>query len=371
MASNQEKYFKFLSYCDFLFDKPYGISALKNAYPGHEGEFTRLQKYQFLVHGLIARLPSTIAIVDSKRERNLEWINCLYEYIWESEGRLIWQVSREAVEFVLGCRCDLQASQFMMPRDAVVMVFPEDFHLPGADLPLRSGTIGRLGGSMAYDLAHKLMGRPVETNGKTPGTFFAFDFGESMPNKDSGRLNTPEEYRAHIEAHGADYNWHAKGTTLRSFLNIPDDCAISEFPMPVETFAGLKVEAEAVREGAILASKILFLAKAKPDLLVSHKVKPRPHRRYPRIVQRVTIPTIYLGARATAPGAAPGDGGGWKVRPHMRGWSMRELRHPRYKRNPDGSPKVILVEAYPVGVTDVEDLPEDRRRVKPAPGGQP
>jgi hypothetical protein len=43
-------------------------------------------------------------------------------------------------------------------------------------------------------------------------------------------------------------------------------------------------------------------------------------------------------------------------RPHMRGWVLRVLRHERFKRNEDGSPKTVLVEPAMIGTKNPGDL---------------
>lgn len=57
-------------------------------------------------------------------------------------------------------------------------------------------------------------------------------------------------------------------------------------------------------------------------------------------------------------------------RPHWRTWTLRSLRHERFKRNPDGSVRVILVAPHMVGVKSHEDEVRGERVVSDHSGLQ-
>jgi len=298
------------------------------------------RRYEFMLHQMLPMLNKENSSLrppemDAPLELKLETINTLYEYIWECEHRHTWQISPEALEFLESCSCECKTSEFLLPFDTLVLTFPIGFMLPKARLPLRSVLIGRIRSQMARDFALKLI---QGINQPQPVTFYAFDFGEQPPGPNGKSV----------------YTWDNSSPSIRSFVNVLDNESIEEFNMPTGHFLGGEYESDAVREAVILCSTLVWLAKAKPEFVKPEKIKCKPHVRHPKLVDRITIPPLYLNAvRKVRVGETAKrddrDGPHWHVRPHMRGFSIRELRHERYHRNPDGSFKVILVEPYFVG----------------------
>jgi len=305
----------------------------------------RTRKYRMMLsmlHETMSLYPK--ATTNSK----LDLIALLYDYIFEHTGRYTWRMTAEALEFLAACRMECQTSAFMLPRDVVILTFPEGYVLPRAGLPLRSVMVGRLRSEISKNLAFKLLGsipEPTDPANKDKMTWMAFDFGEVCHMGEDGAI-----------VHEG-YGWSA-AEAPRSYINIPDDQTFEDTPMPAENFFGSEIEVAAVREGAELVAKSMWYARAKPEYVVERRIKARPHQWHPHKVHEVTVPSIYLASVRTAAEQRDTVPTGRHVRPHMRGWSLRTLVHARYKRNDDGSPKVILVEPYVVGVDSVNDLPE-------------
>lgn len=280
----------------------------------------------------------------------LDTINIVYEYIWDKHGRYTWRITPAALEFLQHCKMECKTSEFMLPRDVLAMIFPENFHLPKTGMPLRSAFLGRLRSQIAIATAKQLVADIIRDDDSRQVTWYSFDFGEqhSLPEQIIGKKLTLD-----------DYDWHYSGSSPRSYLNIPDNIMFEDFELPPAKFYGSELEADAVLEAAELCAKILWYAKAKPEHIVETKVKSRPHKRHPRKVREVQIPSLYLDTLRHSESQSIGDGKR-TVRPHMRGWSLRTLRHERFKRDEHGDPKVILVEPYVVGVKNADDLPEAR-----------
>lgn len=80
------------------------------------------------------------------------------------------------------------------------------------------------------------------------------------------------------------------------------------------------------------------------------KVKAPRGGRYIAAVKRLPkgLPVAPTGTHIDGERHAP--------RPHLRSWHLRMLRHKRFERNEDGTPKVILIDSMLVGAKDVSEL---------------
>ncbi len=315
---------------------------------------TKLQKYTAVLN-MAANLYGNKArpTAGDVGSIGLDTINIVYEYIWDKYGRYTWRITPAALEFLQHCNMECKTSEFMLPRDVLAMVFPENFRLPKTGMPLRSAFLGRLRSEIAITAAKKLVLDIVRDEDVGQVTWYSFDFGEkhSFPEQVIGKKLTLD-----------DYDWHYKGSSPRSYLNIPDDIMFENFELPPAKFYGSELEAQAVLEAAELCAKILWYAKAKPEHIVERKVKCKPHKRHPKKIREVQIPSIYLDSLSHSESRSIGDGKR-TVRPHMRGWSLRTLVHKRFKRDEHGDPKVILVEPYVVGVNSPDDLPDAKPKI--------
>jgi hypothetical protein len=117
-----------------------------------------------------------------------------------------------------------------------------------------------------------------------------------------------------------------------------------EHPSPPELATNVNAqEVEAMAKSMKIAAAAMLYYSARPELVSEYKL-PRSQRYEFRgersEFRRMRLPGVKK-IPAERGGLVPGTGS--PKAPHYRGWVMRVLRDPRYKRNEDGTFKTVLV----------------------------
>jgi hypothetical protein len=250
-----------------------------------------------------------------------------FEYLFEKFGQPTWHISPDLIPFLEAVDLDAQIQDILVPKDILNVHFPYPFEVSGK--PCRYIQLGR----MASDLSRKTMGNVTKLGDECDSLWIQTRFPKN-PNSDWhsndggwAKLNLP--------------TWHEM-----SIKETLDSC--------IEGLPEGKPEYEALFKMTQMALAAILYTQAEPVSVERHRTtKKGKKQKLPSNVRYVNlIPKIrYVNSEDS--------GQSRTVRPHLRGWTLRTLRHPRYHRNPDGSPRTILVEPHLVGTSKVEDV-EDK-----------
>jgi hypothetical protein len=240
------------------------------------------------------------------------------EVLYIRLGRKRWLVNSSMIELLSSLKYeDVKLEDVVFPYDCYTLVLPSDTKLTdGGDIQWIR--IMR----MKSDLASKLL-----MNGPPFGT-----------------VPEPEEI---IRI--------AKGCLViqAAFGAGPNDVQV--LSIPVEKYAEAAALAEQAKDKDLSLSFCLKLAissalyyAARPELIRNHELPRSCRYRFKQgreNIQMIHLPEIpkYKIVSEDKPDLDP-DGRTKGLRsPHYRGWVIRVLRKPRFRRNPDGSFRVILV----------------------------
>jgi hypothetical protein len=239
----------------------------------------------------------------------------LAEWTYISLGRPRWFVDLDMARLLDDTSIDPDLSQIVWPYDVVTLVFEKGFEVNG--YPLRWVRIGTFRSKLCADLFEKKMR-------------FKMDFGDFFLTQcDLGEVGKTGKFSqdTSISDSASCYSWRSysdyrKGDSIDSGLNAP--------------------EQKALDMATKIAATAMLYYSARPELIVDFTL-PRSQR-FKQIGDREQIKRVLLPTEKKVYARhVQMESSGGKVQPHFRGWVLRSLRHPRFKRNSDGSVRTVLI----------------------------
>lgn len=247
-------------------------------------------------------------------------VEAMAELVWYEFNRPVWFIDKTMTELLLTAKIDDNLSGIHFPHECVYLCFEDGTKIDEFDL--RSIMLFVPRSDETIKMIRRATGdRAIETQflGKLIGTW-------------TDCLDGPEYdllQNGFIRSRNRLYNW-------RKYTE----------PAPLEDAVGVDAnEKEAMIRSIQIAAAAMLYYSARPELVSEYKL-PRSQRyefRGERSgFRRMTLPGVK---HIRPPGSeiAGVHGTGSSKAPHYRGWVMRVLRDPRYKRNEDGSFKTVLV----------------------------
>ena len=256
----------------------------------------------------------------------------LCEYVYIESGRRDLHVSSEILDILMTLKIEdkkINFEEIMTPWDSFCLVFERGTKFN--DIPFRFIMVSRMRSQISFSQIREIVNLAPETEEALSRTIcLSIDCGLS------GRTN------------------------ICDFMeNRPiDDSTIYSMSCPIETpfceWVGAGEDQRKIGETAIrIVASALMLFAAKPTFIVPYKL-PRAQR-YQHFGNAITrtnkcrimFPKTIIGREAPLHQECV-EQMGHRQPYHIRGGSLRALRHEKFKRNPDGTIKIILVEQYEV-----------------------
>lgn len=311
---------------DVKWHKPfswYGVIQQVYREYGRPFRLTPMQYYGDMIRVIAGRIGASMGlapgdVVPVKQHASTGAVECLAELVWYEFSRPVWFVDRQMLELLETAKIDDDLSGIHWPHESLYLCFEEGSKLDGFDLRSimvfvpRSDLVLRIGKKAVQSDYFK-----TEFLGKLIGTWT-----DCMP----GPLYTIRQ-DGYIRSRDRLYNWRKYTEPSKPFC----DQVTAE-------------EAAANQKAIKIAAAAMLYYSARPELVRDYQL-PRSQR-YEFRGDRTGFRRMLLPGVKTvrAPSAlADVHGTGSPKRPHYRGWVMRVLRDPRYKRNEDGSFKTVLV----------------------------
>ncbi len=321
-------------------------AKLKNL---RDGNGPLLEQYNTIIGLLRSVVATNTGIRDPKKldERMaVDTRRVSAEYVFERAGCPTWYILPEIMWLLEYARCEARVSDLRIPKGVLRFCFPKPYEFNG--IPCRELTIVRYASKPILAIAEELVSfQDLDLLPDSASAYLFTSFGDS--------IDRPEQY-----------NWDHQDSPVAHFSLKWNDMTIaasvekaSQHP---EVTSMLAVhypdkEREAFAHMIKLVAACLLYVQAEPESVQpvrrsakGKKVKAPRGGRYIAAVKRLPKgpPAASLGAHLAGERHAP--------RPHLRSWHLRMLRHKRFERNEDGTPKVILIDSMLVGAKDVADL---------------
>lgn len=255
--------------------------------------------------------------------------NWLLEAVHDLTGRRRWFIDKQMFELLLEAEIDFDLRNIFWPYDTVTLVFERGIFLK--DYPLRWIRVMRA----KSEISKKIVRSVVNNEGVVKVSEDLFKFGDSHFNciVDTGYSFTTKQrsQTTHFEDTGAQM--------LVSPYTTNDTTA---FDPAMELIP------------KIVATAFLYYA-ARPELVIP-TVLPRSERYHQKgdrdLCSIMTIPLIKrIGGNSDEETGVTGA----KKAPHYRGWVLRTLRSDRYRRNPDGTFRTVLIAPCAIHPESIEE----------------
>lgn len=241
----------------------------------------------------------------------------LAEYLFIKTNRKTWLIDDEMVSLLRETPIDENLEGVFFPYDVIGFSFQNNCYV--GEFPFRNALMFMPRCQLTYDIFSKdiASGSDVMRGRYKDKMFFIANAG------DDGEGNY---------SHGARLCVKWRNLRLLSKRNLISDMDGMSRP-----------EIDAFREMLKICVSAMLYYAARPELIQDIGVTIQARKsdfRSPRGQYSILKMPEYKVATSEN---ASSQGSGRVVRPHYRGWVLRTLRHERYKRNPDGSIKVVLV----------------------------
>ncbi len=246
-------------------------------------------------------------------------VEAMAELIWYEYNRPVWFVDKTMTELLLTAKIDDDLTGIHFPHECVYLCFEQGTKIEGFDM--RSIMLFVPRAEQTVKMIHKATGDNsvvAQFMGKLIGTWTDCLDGPEYEILQTGMIRSRNRL----------YNWR------RYTEPAPDSEAVGVTDQ----------EKAAMRRSIQIAAAAMLYYSARPELVSEYQL-PRSQRyefKGERSgFRRMTLPGIkHVRPQSTA---IAGMGSGSPKSPHYRGWVMRVLRDPRYKRKPDGSFETVLV----------------------------
>lgn len=246
-------------------------------------------------------------------------VEAMAELIWYEYNRPVWFVDKTMTELLMTAKIDDDLTGIHFPHECVYLCFEQGTQIEGFDL--RSVMMFVPRHEQTIKMIHRATGDNqivAEFLGRLIGSWTDCLTGPEYELLQSGMIKS----RSRL------YNW-------RKYTE----------PAPETESVGVDdQEKKAMRRSIQIAAAAMLYYSARPELVAEYQL-PRSQRyefKGERSgFRRMTLPGIKHIRPQSA--ATPGMGTGSSKSPHYRGWVMRVLRDPRYKRKADGSFETVLV----------------------------
>jgi hypothetical protein len=278
-------------------------------------------------------------------------ITLMTDHVWTALGRPTWFISPEMLELLEDMSVEARIDDALMPHDTMAFVFPRGTRVAG--IPCRSMFAYSISSERTLEIADLFYRKFVGTKSLERPT-------------DQSTMDVRLDFGAQVDgSHSEDLV-----RIDSSYFVLPRDMTVKDGM----AWLRAKFESDSTDQEnqaslymiSIMVKALLYVQAVKAEGLAS---TPRPQGRKARTKGRkkkaekepppwefTVKPTKDILRAVAAREGAAATGGGKGCRPHMRGWVLRVLRHERYRRNADGSPRTVLVAPHLVGTKDVADL---------------
>ena len=265
---------------------------------------------------------------------------CLRDYIFMRSDRPTFFVPSFMADLMLAGSIspEVVAKQVKYPYDVFSLVFERGFEIvPG--IPLRWIQLSNLRSKLARQWFLELFEGPALEVGESPGGLadammggyanmlqFLIDIGRTGPGEFSHDAR-PVDVAVMLSQHLLDKPWLSdhRRTAEDKLGKVSDE----------EQQLSIRIEH--------LVLSLLLRMTCRPEMMVP-LVLPRSDR-YNFKGNRKAFRIFHYDAKRVCDNRPDNTGEPkWKVRPHVRGFVYRTLRSDRYRRNPDGTHRIVEVE---------------------------
>jgi hypothetical protein len=307
----------------------------------------------------------------SKEIIEREMMSYLMDHVWERIGRPTWFIHPDMIPFLEGMKAEANVEDVFIPHDAMCFVFPHGTKSDG--VPCRNVLTYFPRSESTLDLTNEFLGHISRDADRAPVydetdknryledstvklIYFVPDFGVQMDGSHSLDLMSPQLSTFSFKSNQSVHDAISSKFIDREIDGVPlNDEEVEDLDESINYVSSMVIKAllyvQAVRSEGLDTSP-------RPRL---KQKKRKKGRRPPWAVtlppwESVVKPTKELLDLVVSDGSE-GQGDRSSPRPHFRGGCLRTLRHERYKRNDDGSCRVILVKPSLVRARKVEDIP--------------
>lgn len=257
----------------------------------------------------------------------------LAEYLWHEHGKPTWFIPSKLSELLMSCRVDDDLTGIRFPYDVMFLCFESGFRIH-KDIPLRSILLVTTRSDLAFKTLEKFLGWHVEKKERetiSDSIRVAVDFGISLDAK-TQEFKISEDPKA----------MNQKFFWTRAWNEDVEFKKLSERPKNIDiSSSGI---AFLMGDVIKLAVASMMYYAARPE-----RVQPFALPRSQRFVcgfnsrERESFKTLFLPAAAKNINQGNHEGHSYTVSPHHRGFVYRVLRDKKYRRNPDGTFRVIEI----------------------------
>lgn len=290
---------------------------------GKPFHLTPIQYYGYMMRDIVDQIGASMGlapgeVVPVKQPASTGAVECLAELVWHEFNRPVWFVDRRMLELLETAKIDDDLSGIHWPHESLYLCFEKGSKLDGFDLRSilvfvpRSELVVRIGKKATQSDYFE-----TEFLGKLVGTWT-----DCLPEPPYTVWRD-----GHLRSRGRLYNW-------RKYTE----------PSEPSSDQVTAEEAAANQKSIKIAAAAMLYYSARPELVRNYQL-PRSQR-YEFRGDRTGFRRMLLpGVKTVRTPSVLTDvyGTGSPKSPHYRGWVIRVLRDPRYKRNEDGSFKTVLV----------------------------
>lgn len=256
--------------------------------------------------------------LSAKSSNSVELAN---DYLWNRLGCPRWFIDRDLADILSRTEIDDDLTGVRWPYDSFHLVFERDTFF-STGIPIRSMSISY----PRSDLAQKILKDDLNVNLQTI-------------RRADGGVNLNELLALMVDV-GQDTAGNISQETKY------DNIVRWEWKRRIETSAVDRgdlnaIEGQTMKEAMKIAVAAVLYWCARPDLVKEYSI-PRESRyqfKHREHCRRLTLPTEKIVRHNTPDTVHEGSA----KSPHYRGFVLRTLRHERYKRNDDGTLRVVLV----------------------------
>jgi len=261
------------------------------------------------------------------------------EYLYHRTGRPRWYIDSDLYDLLKTAKIDTDISNIPFTHDSFSIIFQRDQLVSGLPLKCIRATWAR--SQQSLDLLRHL-------------------FVHNLTDQVFNLMRSTIVIQVRIGVDDLEGIHAMFSTQLASEIGLCVGCvrdpSREEYHLSADTLAacerkfgsrfGLGAVQKTIAEAVKIVCSAMLYQAARPDLFVPYTL-PRSQRY--RVqgdrekITRVRLPGVGV-KRIYDRTAVAAEAFGRTMPPHYRGWVLRTLRDPRFKRNPDGTVRVILVE---------------------------